>query len=200
MTELNGAVGSSPRARTNWSKGFFRVWIVLTFTYVGIVLFFLDDGKISNIWTTKNPTFTFEYPSGGKYLADTAMDSTKIYAEITEFLKQEARRLELKGDVSGADKIRTDLIHQADEVFNVVNTQTPLIRDQHRHDGYIALLIAACILAAPPIVLLMTGLLSRWIVRDGGAAPKGRRRPTSRQSSPGRRPLQTCQRSDGRRS
>jgi hypothetical protein len=135
-------IGSHRRAYANWSKGFLQVWIVLSVAYGATALCFQDYTKVSNIWTIRNPAFTFEYPSGEKYVAETAKDSRTIYAEITEFLKKEVRRLEQKGNVSDTDKIKNDLIHQSDDIFNTVNTQTALIRDQNKHDGYVALITA----------------------------------------------------------
>jgi hypothetical protein len=81
---------SAPRQYPiNWSKGFFRAWIVLSIPYA-IIVACLNYGEAKYIWTPTFPKFTVS-GFGEEYLVDSSKDSSQIYRELTDTVKKAAR-------------------------------------------------------------------------------------------------------------
>src|SRR5262245_48718942 len=73
-----------------WSRGFFRIWLVLSVVWIGLSVYFAKPKTYFRLW--QGAEYEIEFPSGHRTTFDTSKSRRELAADITEEWRREAMR------------------------------------------------------------------------------------------------------------
>src|SRR6266550_5732458 len=77
------------------SRGFFRIWLVLSAIWIGLWVYFATPKTYSWLW--RAPRYEVEFGSGHQTTFDTSKSHEELVADINEEVTREAERLRRVG-------------------------------------------------------------------------------------------------------
>jgi hypothetical protein len=139
-----------------WSRGFFRLWIIVTLVWIGAVWLATDKDDFKGLWAP-NVKLDIEYKGGVKDTLDGSRPTEYLRQQIITGVNEDAKILAAKGDPGGAKKQIEDANSSANELLKVIADAEAKRGDK--------LLRALTLLLVPPISLLAFGMAIAWIAR-----------------------------------
>jgi hypothetical protein len=136
-----------------WSKGFFRLWLVLALLWMGAVLALLGNDEFKGLWKPKS-AIEVEYKGGIKDVLDSSRRTEDLRRQIVEGVSKGAVLLQ-KTDAAEATKQLDGANGTADELLKL------LADENEKRAG--SLYRALAILLAPPAALLIVGIAIAWV-------------------------------------
>jgi len=137
----------------SWSRGFFRLWIVLSLAWISIIVATLGTDEFKGLWRP-NVELHVEYRGDVKDVLDSSRPREDLRRQIIDGVQRGAARLQ-PTDPAEAKKRLDEADKSADELFKAMADE-----NQKRADRlYKALVIAL----APPFALLIAGIAVAWV-------------------------------------
>jgi hypothetical protein len=137
-----------------WSRGFFRLWIILALVWVGTSFAILGKEEFKGLW---QPAIRLErkFKGGLVDTLDGSRPKEHLRHQIVDDVNKDAATLMQKGDAVEAKKQSEDANQSADELLNVIEDETGKRADR--------LYKALTILLASPAALLAIGIAFAWV-------------------------------------
>jgi hypothetical protein len=104
-----------------WSKGFFRLWIVLTIVWIGATIAGLGKDEFKGLWKPKS-AIEVEYQGGIKDVLDSSRRPEDLRHQIVEGVSKGAVLLQ-KTDAAEAKKQIEGANGTADELLKVMDDE-----------------------------------------------------------------------------
>jgi hypothetical protein len=136
-----------------WSKGFFRLWIVLTLIWIVAIAASLGKDEFKGFWQP-NCSIEVEYKGGIKETLDSSHRPEDLRRQIIEGVSKGAILLQ-KTDPAEAKKQIDGASGTADDLMKVMTDE-----NQKRADRLYRGLILTIV---PPLGLLIAGLAIAWV-------------------------------------
>lgn len=125
-----------------WARGFFRVWIIISILWIGVVVMIAKPETYPLLW--HGSKWDIGTPTGHQFILDASMTREQLEQTLDSALRQEEARAGHKLE-SG---IREVLLNHVDERERA--------RDQAPQIWLITIL--------PPIALLLLGIAIGWVL------------------------------------
>jgi hypothetical protein len=136
-----------------WSKGFFRLWIVLTLVWIVAVAAGLGKDEFKGLWQPSS-SIEVEYKGGIKDTLDSSRRPEDLRRQIVGGVSKGAILLQ-KSDPAEARKQIDGANGSADELLKILSDENEKRADRlHR---------ALTILLTPPAALLIVGIAIAWV-------------------------------------
>jgi hypothetical protein len=137
-----------------WSRGFFRLWIVLTLIWIGAIWISTGTEEFKGLWAP-NVKLDVEYKGGVRDTLDGSRPQEYLRQQILTGVTEGAKLLAQKGDPLEAKAQKEAANSTADELLKVTADEKAKRADRlHR---------ALIPLIAPPASLLVIGIAIAWI-------------------------------------
>jgi hypothetical protein len=162
---------------TRWGRGFFRLWLVLSAVWIGLVVYSVGPKSYKLQWLWRAPVIEIETPSGRVASFDLSKGQAELAAAITLELQQRQSDLQSLSDAElqklgrqlppgfVLDQPAPELLSkQRDEILNAINSGYQTEKEQAEYYWLFT--------AIPPLVLLGVGLSIAWILRGFRHADK----------------------------
>jgi hypothetical protein len=139
-----------------WSRGFFRVWIILTLIWIGAVWVSTGTDDFKGLWAP-NVKLDVEYKGGVSDTLDGSRPPQYLRQQIITGVNEGAKILAQKGDPAEAKRQNDQADNSANELLKAIADETTKRADRlHR---------ALILLLGPPASLLAIGIAIAWIAR-----------------------------------
>jgi hypothetical protein len=149
-----------------WSKGFFRLWIVLSLIWMGATVAVLGKDEFKSLWKPKS-VMEVEYKGGITDDLDSARRPEDLRRQIVEGVGKGAALLQ-KAEPEEAKKQLDGANGTADELLKILSDENEKRTDR--------LYRAMIIVLAPPFALLIVGIVIAWVAsgfrKDVHATPR----------------------------
>jgi hypothetical protein len=136
-----------------WSKGFFRLWLLLTLLWMCVAFVLLGKDEFKGLWKPKS-AIEVEYNGGLKDVLDSSLRPEDLRRQIVEGVSKAAVLLQ-KTDAADAKKQVEGVDGTADELLKVLDDENEKRADR--------LYKGSAILLAPPAALLISGIAIAWV-------------------------------------
>jgi hypothetical protein len=136
-----------------WSKGFFRLWILLALIWMGATVAALGRDEFKGLWKP-NSAITVEYKGDVTDVLDSSNRPEDLRRQIIEGIRKGAALLQ-KTDPAEAKK-------QIDGANGTVDDLLKVLADENEKRAG-SLYRALTILLAPPAALLFVGIAIAWV-------------------------------------
>lgn len=136
-----------------WSRGFFRLWVVLTLIWMGAVVAGLGKDEFKGLWRP-NVEIEVEYKSDVKDTLDSSRSTEDLRRQIIDGVRKGAAQLQ-RTDPAEAKKRLDEANTSADELLKVMADENHKRADRLQR--------ALVVLLAPPVALLILGMAIAWV-------------------------------------
>jgi hypothetical protein len=126
-----------------WRRGFFRLWLVLSALWIGLVVYLIEPKTYTRFWKS---VYEVKSSDGRVRQFNLAGSQTKLAADITAWMQ------ERRPDIS-IFEFQNDL----DELVTAIKSEYQAELDEAKTAWLLTVL--------PPVALLGLGLCILWIVR-----------------------------------
>ena len=145
-----------------WSRGFFRLWIVLSALYVTPVGFFLGADVFTPI-SGLYAVFTVELAAGTVHAFDTTKSADALRADVTAAWRADAATFARNGNSTEAARQLVKLTTNTDNVLRTLADQNTSRQEKARN--------SLLLLSGPPLALLLIGAVFGWIAKGFVRSP-----------------------------
>ena len=127
-----------------WRRGFFRLWVVLSVLWIGLVVYLIEPKTYTRFW--RAGVYEVKSSDGRVRRFNLAESQTELAANLTEWMQAE------RPDIS-ISELQTDL----DELVTAMKSEYQAELNEAKTAWMLTVL--------PPVALLCFGLCVFWIVR-----------------------------------
>jgi hypothetical protein len=139
-----------------WSRGFFRLWIILTLVWIGAIWFSTGTEDFKGLWAP-DAKIDVEYKGGVRDTLDGTRPQEYLRQQIIAGVSEGAKILAQKGDPAEAKRQNEGANDTANELLRVLADEKAKRADRlHR---------VLVLLLGPPTFLLAIGIAIAWIAR-----------------------------------
>jgi hypothetical protein len=142
----------------NWPNGFFLLWAALTGLYV-VSLYMLLDLNFTTfkpLWKPR-PSYGVDFTSGVVRTFDTSKPEQELRKDVMLALIATQAALTTQGKTEEVARMRRDINKDTDNIINRFASDNA----KHREQAW----RSVAMLAVPPLVLLILGGLTAWILQ-----------------------------------
>ena len=138
---------------TSWSRGFFRLWTVLSLAWIAAIVASLGTDEFQALW---RPSVQLDvgYRGGSKDVLDSSRPAGDLRRQIIDGVRKDAAQLQLT-DPPEAKKQIEEADTSADQLLKVMVDENQKRADRLHRASVIAL--------APPLALMIAGIAVAWI-------------------------------------
>jgi hypothetical protein len=142
-----------------WGRGFFRIWLFLSATWIGLSFYINEPMTYSWIWQA--PRYEVKFASGHVTTFDTSKSYQELVADVTKELQREAERLGTPQAAPGGGMF-DDLVSEADgakrdQLLTDIHSRYETPGEQAKRAWLVTFI--------PPLALLGLGLSVACILR-----------------------------------
>ena len=124
-----------------WSRGFFRVWLVLSLLWIGPCVYGFKPATYS--WLLNAPVYTVSIGDNGRQVTiDTSRRRDYLASDLLDALRRESQASKLS---------------DTDEILAAIDSKYTTAGDNARQAWLVTLI--------PPLALLGLGLATAWVIR-----------------------------------
>jgi hypothetical protein len=136
-----------------WSRGFFRLWIVLSVAWIGITVTTLGTDEFKGLWRP-SVELDVEYKGDTKDVLDSSRPPGDLRRQIVDGVRRDAAQLQ-RTDPAEAKRQIEVANATADDLLKAMVDENQKRADRLRK--------ALLFLLAPPAALLVLGIATAWI-------------------------------------